>query len=120
MEPSGSEPMTLTAPLEASLRYFAGAGDGAAGADAGHEVRDLVVRGLPDLRSGGVVVAQRAVRIVVLVRAEAAGNRIGQSFGDLIVGARVVRAGVGWRDDDFGTVGAQHRALGFGDLVRQG
>ena len=64
--------------------------------------------------------AQRAVRIVVLVRAEAAGNRIGQSFGDLIVGARVVRAGVGWRDDDFGTVGAQHRALGFGDLVRQG
>lgn len=54
-----------------------------------------MIGGLPDFRAGGVVVAQRAVRIVVLVRAEAAGNRIGQSFGDLVVGARVVRAGVG-------------------------
>lgn len=98
MEPSRVGADDLDRAVGGFLEVLAGAGDGAAGADAGHEVRDLVVRGLPDLRSGGVVVAQRAVRIVVLVRAEAAGNRIGQSFGDLIVGARVVRAGVGWRD----------------------
>lgn len=58
------------------FQILAGAGDGAAGADAGYEMRDLVISGLPNFRSGGVVVAQRTVRIVVLVRAETAGNGV--------------------------------------------
>ena len=102
------------------LQVSAGAGDGAAGADAGHEMRDLMVGGLPDFRAGGVVVAFRAVRIVVLVRAIAAGNRLGEAFGHLIIGTRVVRTGVGGGHDHFGPIGAQYGALGFGDLVGQG
>lgn len=102
------------------LQVSAGAGDGAAGADAGHEMRDLMVGGLPDFRAGGVVVAFRAVRIVILVRAIAAGNRLGEAFGHLIIGTRVVRTGVGGGHDHFGPIGAQYGTLGFGDLVGQG
>lgn len=58
-------------------------------------MRDLVVGGFPDLWAGGVVVAQRSVGVVVLVRAESAGNRVGKALGDLIVGARVVGARIG-------------------------
>ena len=102
------------------LQIVSGAGDGAAGADARHEMRDLVVGGLPDFRSGAAVVAFRTVRIVVLVGTVAAGNRLGEAVCHLVVGARVVRAGVGGGYDHFGAVCAQHRTLGFGNLVRQG
>lgn len=99
---------------------MSGAGDGAAGADARHEMRDLVVGGLPDFRTSGVIVAFGTVRIVVLVGTVAAGNRLGEAVRHLVVGARVVRAGVGGGYDHFGAVCAQHRTLGFGNLVRQG
>ena len=102
------------------FQIAARAGDGAAGADAGHKMRDLMVRGLPDFRSGAAVVAFRTVRIVVLVGTVAAGNRLGEAFGDLVVGARIVRTGVGGGHDHFGAIGAQYRTLGFGHLVRQG
>lgn len=82
-------------------------------------MRDLMVGGFPDLWAGGVVVAQRSVGVVVLVRAESAGNRVGKALGDLIVGARVVGARIGGGDDDFGAVCAQHGTLGFGDFVWQ-
>ena len=102
------------------FQIAARAGDGAAGADAGHKMRDLMVRGLPDFRSGAAVVAFRTVRIVVLVGTVGTGNRLGEAFGDLVVGARIVRTGVGGGHDHFGAVCAQHRTLGFGNLVRQG
>ena len=102
------------------LQIVSGAGDGAAGADARHEMRDLVVGGLPDFRTSGVVVAFGTVRIVVLVGAVAAGNRLGEAVRHLVVGARIVRTGVGGGYDHFGAVCAQHRTLGFGNLVRQG
>ena len=99
---------------------MSGAGDGAAGADARHEMRDLVVGGLPDFRTSGVIVAFGTVRIVVLVGTVAAGNRLGEAVRHLVVGARIVRTGVGGGYDHFGAVCAQHRTLGFGNLVRQG
>ena len=62
---------------------------------------------------------QRPVGVVVLVRAESSGNRVGEALSHLIVGPRVVGARIGGGDDDFGTVCAQHGTLGFGDLVGQ-
>ena len=102
------------------LEVAAGAGDGATGADARHEMRDLMIGGLPDFRAGGVVVAQRAVRIVVLVGAVAAGNGLGEAVCHLVVGTWIVGARVGGGHDHFGAVCAQYGTLGFGDLVRQG
>ncbi len=52
----------------------AGARDRAAGADARDEVRDAAVGVAPDLGAGGLVVAAGAVRVVVLVRLERAGD----------------------------------------------
>ena len=83
-------------------------------------MRDLVVGGLPDFRTSGVIVAFGTVRIVVLVGTVAAGNRLGETVRHLVVGARVVRTGVGGSHDHFGAIGAQYRTLGFGHLVRQG
>src|SRR4028119_417712 len=91
MLPSGSAPTTRTAGLRsfrkralpetgppgpapgarrggggggvALLREGGGAGDGAAGADAGDEVGDLAARLPPDLRPGGLVVGARGHRV---------------------------------------------------------
>ena len=79
-----------------------------------------MIGGLPDFRAGGVVVAQRAVRIVVLVGAVAAWNGLGETVCHLIVGTWIVGARVGGGHDHFGTVCAQYGTLGFGDLVGQG
>ena len=83
-------------------------------------MRDLMIAGFPDFRTGGVVVAFRPVRIVILVRAVPSRNCFGETFRHLIVGARIIRTSVGRGYDHFGTVCAEYRALGFGDLVRQG
>ncbi len=93
------------------------AGDGAAGADAGHEVRDPT-RGLPpDLRAGGPFVLRRIRGVRVLVRAERAGRLARQT-----VGHRVVRVGVVGRHgsgthDHVGAVRAQQRDLLLAHLV---
>ena len=57
------------------LQIPSGAGDGSAGADAGDEVGDTALGIPPNLRAGGPVVALRTVRVRVLVRHVAAGNR---------------------------------------------
>ena len=83
-------------------------------------MRDLMVTGFPDFRTGGAVVAFRSVRVVVLVRAVSAGNRFGEAFRHLIVGARIIRTSIGRGYHHFRTVCAKHRTLGFGNLVWQG
>ena len=83
-------------------------------------MRDLMVAGFPDFRTGGAVVAFRSVRVVVLVRAVSAGDRFGEAFRHLIVGARIVRTSIGRGYHHFRTVCAEYRTLGFGNLVRQG
>ena len=102
------------------LQIASGAGNGAASADARHEMRDLMVAGFPDFRTSGVVVAFRSVRVVVLVRAVSAGNRFGEAFRHLVVGARIIRTSIGRGYHHFCTVCAEYRTLGFGNLVWQG
>ena len=67
-----------------------------------------------------MVVAFRPVRIVILVRTVPSRNCFGETFRHLIVGARIIRTSIGRGYDHFCTVCAEYRALGFGNLVRQG
>ena len=66
----------------ALLEVAAGAGDRAAGADAGDEVRDAAARLLPQLGAGGRVVGVRVGRVEVLVGLEGARDLLGQAVGD--------------------------------------
>ena len=93
------------------------AGDRAAGADAGHEVRDPAVGVAPDLGTGRLVVAARTVLVRVLVRLVGAGDLLDESRRDAVVRAGVVGLDRGRSDDDLGSVGAQDRLLVGGDLV---
>ena len=86
------------------LEVPAGAGDRAAGADAGDEVRDAAVGVAPDLRPGGLVVAGRALGVRVLVGLPGAVDLAHQAVGDRVVGVRVVRRHGGRADDDLGAV----------------
>ncbi len=100
------------------LEVAAGAADRAAGADAGDEVGDPAVGLAPQLRAGGLVVAERVVRVGVLVRLPAAVDVPGEPVGDRVVGVRMVRFDRGRADHHLGAVRHQHVALVLADLVR--
>jgi hypothetical protein len=105
------------APLRHLLEVPADAADGAAGADAGHEVRDLALGVAPDLGAGGLVVAERAVGVGVLVGLERAGDLAREPVAHRVVGVGVVGRHRGGRDHDLGAVGREHVALVLADLV---
>ncbi len=103
-----------------SLRSAADARDGAAGADAGHEVGDPAGGLLPDLGAGGGVVGGGVVGVVVLVGLEGARRRRGDAVGDGVVRVGVVRVDRGRAHDHLGAEGPQQLHLLAGDLVRHG
>ena len=74
----------------ALLEVAGHAGDGAAGADAGDEHRDLAVGLLPDLRAGGAVVDLGVGEVGELVGPPGAGDLAGQPVGDAVVALRRV------------------------------
>ena len=117
-EPSGSAPITCTRPAGHLLQVAAGAGDGAAGAHAGDEMRDPAVGVGPDLRPGGLVVARRVLRVRVLVGLPGARGLRDQPVGHRVVGVGVLRRDRGRADHHLGPVGAQHVLLVLADLVR--
>ena len=84
-----------------------GAGDRAAGADAGDQVGDLARGLLPDLGAGRLVVGLRVGLVEVLVGLERARDLVGQPVGDAVVGLRRLRRHVGRGEHDVGAVGAQ-------------
>ena len=98
------------------LEVAADAGDGAAGAHAGHEVGDLPVGLRPDLGSGGLVVRRGVLRVGVLVRLPRARLR-GELVGDVVVGVGMLRRHRGGAHDHLRAVGLQHVALVLADLV---
>ena len=98
------------------LEVAADAADRAAGAHAGHEVGDPAVGLLPDLRTGGLVVGARVVRVGVLVGLPGAGL-LGEPVADVVVGVRVLGRDGGRADHDLGAVGLEHVALVLADLV---
>ena len=102
------------------LEVAAGPRDRAAGADAGHEVREPPVGLPPDLRSRPVVVRGGIVRVGVLVGLPAVGCLPREPAGDAVIGVRMLGRHARRADDDLGTVGAQHGDLVGGDLVRAG
>ena len=99
------------------LEVAAGAGDGAAGADARDEVGDLAVGVGPDLGPGGLVVAGRPHRVGVLVGLPRAVDLLDQPVGDAVVAVRVVGRHRRRAHHDVGAVGAQHVLLVLADLV---
>ena len=80
-------------------------------------MRDLARGRFPDLRAGRLVVAQRAVRVAVLIGLEGAGDRLGQAVGHSVVRARVIGFHVGGGHHDLRSVGAQYGALGLVHFV---
>ena len=74
------------------LEVAPGAGDRAARADAGDEVRDLPGGLLPQLRAGRRVVRGRVGLVEVLVGLERAGDLLGEPVGDAVVGLAASRA----------------------------
>src|SRR5690606_1088871 len=99
------------------LEVASGARDGAARADPRYVVRDPAVGVAPDLGTGGLIVAERAVLVGVLVGLEGARDLAREP-----VAHRVVRVGTLGRDargahDHLGAVGLERVDLVFGDLV---
>ena len=72
------------------------AGDGAAGADAGDEVRDPAFGLAPDLGPGGPLVLGRVGGVGVLVGPERARRLAREPVGDRVVGRRGPRAAPRW------------------------
>src|SRR5439155_8814437 len=96
----------------ALLEVAGDAGDGAAGADAGDEGRDLAVGLVPDLRAGRAVVDLRVGEVGELVGPPRPWDLAGQAVGDAVVAVRRVRRHGGGGDDDLGAVGLEQ-----GDLL---
>ena len=94
------------------LEVAADPGDGAAGPDAGHEVRHPAPRLLPDLGAGRVVLRLGVVGVVVLVGLPGQRHLAGQAVRDRVVGLGVLGRHRGRAHDDLGPVGAQQ-----GDLL---
>src|SRR6202034_2209114 len=94
------------------------AADGAAGPDAGHEVRDAAFGLLPQLGPGRLVVRARGVGVGVLVRLPAARGFPGQTVGYRVVRARILGRDSSRADHDFGAVGPQGVDLVAAHLVR--
>ena len=99
------------------LEIAAGAADRAAGADAGHEVRDLAVGLAPDLRTGALVVAQWVVGVGVLVGLPRLRRLAHQPVGDVVVAVGVLGRDRCRADHDLGAVRLEHVALVLADLV---
>ncbi len=102
----------------ALLEVAPGATDGAAGADAGDEVRDPAVGLPPDLRPGRLVVRPGVVLVAVLVRAPAARDLRRQPLGHRVVGVRAVRRYGGGADHHVRAVRPQDGDLLGAHLVR--
>src|SRR5439155_13253202 len=100
------------------LEVPAGAADGAAGADAGHEVGDPAVGLPPQLWPGRLVVRQWVVDVGVLVGLPGAGNLPRQPVGDVVVRLRVLGRHGGRADHHLGAVRPEHADLVDGHLVR--
>src|SRR5690606_36404595 len=98
----------------ALLEVAPDAGDRAAGAHAGDQVRDPALGLLPQLGAGGAVVGLRVGRVEVLVGLERAGDLGREPVGDRVVGLGGLGLDVGRADDDFGAVGAQQVDLLLG------
>ena len=90
-----------------SLQVASRAGDGAASADANHEMRDTAVRLVPDLGSCLLVVRGRVRQVVVLIRLPAVRILLLESRRDRVIGPRVLRIDVRRADDDLGAEGLQ-------------
>src|SRR5690606_20707007 len=90
------------------LQVTPGARDGAAGADARHEVGDAALCLLPDLRAGALDVRRRVVRVRVLVRLPCERQLAHQPVGHRVVGVGVFGVDRGRADHDVGAVGAEH------------
>ena len=87
------------------LEVASHAGDGAAGADAADEVRNLSFGVLPDFRAGGAIVRFRIHGIGVLIGIEGIGNFAREFCGDGIIAARIFGLDGGGADDYFGAKG---------------
>ena len=107
----------LHRPVGYLLQVPPGAGDRAAGADPGHEVRHRPVGLRPDLRAGGGVVGGRVLRIRVLVGLPATGYLAHQPARDTVIGVRMVGRDRAGTDHHLGAVGAQHADLVLRHLV---
>src|SRR5882757_4974494 len=83
------------------LQEFADAADGAAGAHAANEVRNLAFAIFPNLGPRGAIVRLGIHRIIVLIRIIRIGNFAGEFFRYGIVAARIFRLDGGRTDDDF-------------------
>src|SRR5216684_4227528 len=83
------------------LQEFADAADGAAGAHAANEVRNLAFAVLPNLGTRGAIVRFGIHWIVVLIRIIRIGNFAREFFRYGIVAARIFRLDGGRADDDF-------------------
>src|SRR6185503_14666896 len=83
------------------LQVAADAADGAAGADAAHEVRDRAVGLLPDLRARLLVVRGRVRQVVVLVGLPRVRDLALEPRRDRVVRAWILRIDVGRADDHF-------------------
>jgi hypothetical protein len=93
------------------------AGDRPARAHARHEHLDLAPGILPDFGAGGQVVDLRIVGVGELVRAERAGNLLGEAVGHAVVAIGGVRRDVRGRHHHLGPVGPQQRPLVLAHLV---
>src|SRR6202521_5544481 len=99
------------------LQVFSHAADGAAGAYAANEVRDLSFGVFPNLGTRGAVVGFGIAGIVVLIRVVRIGNLAGEFFSHRIVAARIFRLDGGGTDDDFGAKRYQEIDFFLGLLV---
>ncbi|MNK90146.1 hypothetical protein D3C87_1101880 [compost metagenome] len=104
----------------AFLEVLGRAGDGAAGADRGHEVGDLAFGLVPDFGAGGQVVGLGVLVVVELVGLVGAGDLAGEAVGDLVVGVGMVLGDGGGRDHDLGAVGPEQIAFLLAHLVGHG
>ena len=100
------------------LEVLGHAGDGAASADAGHEVGDSPAALLPDLGAGRLVMRAGVHRVEVLVRLERVRHLACQAVGHRVIAFGRVALDRGWRGDHLGAVGAQEGDFLRGDLVR--
>ena len=102
------------------FQIFSDAADGAAGAHAADEMRDLALAVFPNFRAGGEVMRFGIHGIVILVRIKGIGNFARQFFRDGIVAARIVGLDSGGTDDDFGAESFEEIDFFLGLLIRGG
>src|SRR6266481_3640619 len=99
------------------LQVFSHAANGATGAYAANEMRDLAFAVFPNLGTRGAVVSFGIAGIVVLIRVVRIGNLTGEFFRHRIVAARIFRLDGRGADDDFGAERFQEIDFFLGLLV---